>query len=66
VLVRTGLAQRFHGDPEDTLAALRGTRVDLNRDRFFALAELAFMHAEDTRQSEYYLAAAVYAYAFRR
>ncbi len=64
VLVRTGLAQRFHDDPEATLAALRGTGVDLSRDRLFALAELSFVHAEDTRQPEYYLAAAVYAYAF--
>ena len=64
VLVRTGLAQRFHDDPEAALAALRGTGVDLSRDRLFALAELSFVHAEDTRQPEYYLAAAVYAYAF--
>jgi hypothetical protein len=64
VLVRTGLAQRFHDDPEGTLAALRGTGVDLNPYRLFALAELSFMHAEDTHQPEYYLAAAVYAYAF--
>ena len=64
VLVRTGLAQRFQDDPEAALAALRGTGVDLSRDRLFALAELSFVHAEDTRQPEYYLAAAVYAYAF--
>jgi pimeloyl-ACP methyl ester carboxylesterase len=64
VLVRTGLAQQFHSDPEATLAALRGTGVDLGRDHLFALAELSFVHAEDTHKSEYYLAAAVYAYAF--
>ena len=64
VLVRTGLAQRFQDDPEATLAALRGTGVDLSRDRLFALAELSFVHAEDTHKPEYYLAAAVYAYAF--
>jgi pimeloyl-ACP methyl ester carboxylesterase len=64
VLIRTGLAQRFHDDPEGTLAALRGTGVDLSRDRLFALAELAFVHAEEARQPQYYLAAAVYAYAF--
>jgi pimeloyl-ACP methyl ester carboxylesterase len=64
VLVRTGLAQRFHDDPEATLATLRGTGVDLNRDHLFALAELSFLHAENTHQPEYYLAAAVYAYAF--
>jgi pimeloyl-ACP methyl ester carboxylesterase len=64
VLVRTGLAQRFHDDPEGTLAALRGTGVDLSRDRLFALAEISFVHAENARQPAYYLAAAVYAYAF--
>jgi hypothetical protein len=64
VLVRTGLAQRFHEDPEGTLAALRGTGVDLNPYRLFALAELSFLHAEATHQPAYYLAAAVYAYDF--
>ena len=64
VLVRTGLAQQFQNDPEATLAALRGTGVGLSRDRLFALAELSFVHAEDIQKPEYYLAAAVYAYAF--
>jgi len=64
VLVRNGLAQRFQDDPEATLAALRGSGVGLSRDHLFALAELSFVHAEDTRKPEYYLAAAVYAYAF--
>ena len=64
VLVRNGLAQRFHDEPEAALATLRGTGVGLSRDRLFALAELSFVHAEDTRMTEYYLAAAVYAYAF--
>ena len=64
VLVRTGLAQQFQNDPEATLAALRGTGVGLSRDRLFALAELSFVRAEDTQKPEYYLAAAVYAYAF--
>jgi pimeloyl-ACP methyl ester carboxylesterase len=64
VLVRTGLAQQFQSDPEATLAALRGTGVDLSHDRLFALAELSFVHAERTHKPEYYRAAAVYAYAF--
>jgi pimeloyl-ACP methyl ester carboxylesterase len=64
VLVRTGLAQRFKDDPEATLTALRGSGVGLSRDRLFALAELSFVHAEDAHKPEYYLAAAVYAYAF--
>jgi hypothetical protein len=33
------------------------------RDELFALAELSFLHAEQTGKQEYYLAAAVYAYA---
>jgi pimeloyl-ACP methyl ester carboxylesterase len=64
VLVRTGLAQRFKDDPEAALATLRETGEDLSRDRLFALAELSFVHAENTHKPEYYLAAAVYAYAF--
>jgi pimeloyl-ACP methyl ester carboxylesterase len=64
VLVRTGLTQQFQNDPEATLTALRGTGVGLSRDRLFALAELSFVHAEDIHKPEYYLAAAVYAYAF--
>jgi pimeloyl-ACP methyl ester carboxylesterase len=64
VLVRTGLARRFQDDPAATLAALRDTGVGLSRDRLFALAELSFVHAEATQKPEYYLAAAVYAYAF--
>src|SRR5262249_59378526 len=33
------------------------------RDELFALAELSFLHAEQTGKREYYLASAVYAYA---
>lgn len=33
-------------------------------DRLFALAELSFLHAGRSRESSYYLASAVYAYAF--
>ena len=64
VFVRSGLSQQFHDDPEAALAALRGTGAGLSQDRLFALAELSFVHAGDTHKPEYYLAAAVYAYAF--
>jgi triacylglycerol esterase/lipase EstA (alpha/beta hydrolase family) len=64
VLVRNGLTQPFQDDPEATLATLRGTGTDLSQDRLFALAELSFVHAEDSHNAAYYLAAAVYAYAF--
>ncbi len=33
-------------------------------NQVFALAELSFLHAERTKQRSYYLAAAIYAYAF--
>jgi len=48
VLHRNGLTERFKNDPEAVLAELRGTGVGLSRDRTFALAELSFLHAEDS------------------
>ena len=65
VLRREGLAARYDADPVATLAALRGTGRDLSQDRLFALAELSFLYARaGGRPRTYYLAAAVYAYAF--
>jgi pimeloyl-ACP methyl ester carboxylesterase len=64
ILNRLGLATRFEDEPEAVLAELRGTGAGLSRDRLFALAELSFACAEKKRKQEYYLAAAVYAYAF--
>ena len=64
VLHRSGLATRFEDEPEAVLTELRGTGVGLGRDRIFALAELSFAHADKEKKREYYLAAAVYAYAF--
>jgi hypothetical protein len=63
-LQRAGLADRFEDDPTATLELIRGSGVGLSRERLFALAELSFLHADRTKQPEYYLAAAVYAYAF--
>ena len=64
VLRRNGLAQRYEDDPVGTMAFLRGNGRDINLDRLFALSELSFLYAERQRSPEYYLAAAVYAYAF--
>ena len=64
VLRRRGLATRFEDEPEAVLTELRGTGVGLSRDRLFALAELSFAHADKAKKREYYLASAVYAYAF--
>ena len=65
VLYRWDLTERFESDPEGALAqlhaAVAGGRA--GRDELFALAELSFLHAEQTGKREYYLAAAVYAYA---
>jgi pimeloyl-ACP methyl ester carboxylesterase len=69
VLQRNGLFVRFKDDPGGTLAELHEMLkqpVDEERfqDRLFALAELSFLHAERSGVREYYLAAAVSAYAF--
>lgn len=69
VLHRTNLLERFAADPETTLENLRKilpqpVGEERLRDRLFALSELWFHHAEQTENSEHYLAAAVYAYAF--
>ncbi|HEX7230512.1 MAG TPA: alpha/beta fold hydrolase [Candidatus Binatia bacterium] len=65
VLDRWNLAERFESDPEGALAQLHTavTAGGAGRDELFALAELSFLHAEQTGKQEYYLAAAVYAYA---
>jgi pimeloyl-ACP methyl ester carboxylesterase len=64
LLNRFGLAERFDDKPEAVLAELRGSGAALGRDRLFALAELSFVCAERTHKQTYYLASAVYAYAF--
>jgi pimeloyl-ACP methyl ester carboxylesterase len=64
LLQRRGLYDRFKEDPEAALAELRGTGSLLNPNVLFALAELSFFYAEKERRQDYYLATAVYAYAF--
>jgi pimeloyl-ACP methyl ester carboxylesterase len=63
-LHRLGLADLFEKDPVGALAQLRGDGTGLGPDRLFALAELSFMYAEQENRPDYYLASAVYAYAF--
>jgi pimeloyl-ACP methyl ester carboxylesterase len=65
VLDRWDLTERFESDPEGALAQLHAAVISerVGRDELFALAELSFLHAEQTGKREYYLAAAVYAYA---
>jgi pimeloyl-ACP methyl ester carboxylesterase len=64
LLTRLGLSERFAKDPELVLAALRGPGEGLSREYLFALSELSFYHAVKSRKAEYFLASAVYAWAF--
>jgi len=64
LLTRLGLGARFDRDPELVLAALREPGEGLSREFLFVLAELSFYHAVKSQRAEYFLASAVYAYAF--
>lgn len=66
VLDREGLAELFEADPERALSRLHRVVVSENPDAdgLFALSELSFLHADDTGKPAYYLASAVYAFAF--
>jgi Putative serine esterase (DUF676) len=65
VLQRSNLTERYDDDPESALNEMRKTfAVRVTPDRLFALSELSFYHAEQSGKNEYYLASAVYAYAF--
>src|SRR5208337_175878 len=55
----------FRSDPQTVLAELNsGLGKPDERDRLFALSELSFAYAEESRNQSYYLASAAYAYAF--
>ena len=65
VLQRLNLRGRFKKEPGATLAELhRSLDTEGEENRLFALAELSYLHAERAQARPYYLAAAVYAYAF--
>jgi hypothetical protein len=64
-LVNLNLYQRFEEDPVGALAEMHaGLAPRGDEDRIFALAELSFFYANNSGDRSYYLAAAVYAYAF--
>ena len=64
-LVNFNLYQEFEDNPQKALADLHsGLAPTGDDDRLFALAELSFLHAENSGERSYYLASAVYAYAF--
>jgi len=66
VLGEWDLVERFGDSPEEALAQLHKavTGGGGGADEIFALAELSFAHAEDVESRSYYLASAVYAWAF--
>jgi pimeloyl-ACP methyl ester carboxylesterase len=66
VLYRWNLTQQYEEDPEGALGFLHGkvARGEGGRAALFALAELSFERGDRTRQREWYLASAVYAYTF--
>ena len=64
-LINFNLYQEFEDDPKKALADLHaGLAPKGDEDRLFALTELSFLHAQNSGDRSYYLAAAVYAYAF--
>jgi pimeloyl-ACP methyl ester carboxylesterase len=64
-LINFNLYREFEDNPQKALAELHsGLAPKGDEDRIFALAELSFFHAQNSGDRSYYLAAAVYAYAF--
>jgi pimeloyl-ACP methyl ester carboxylesterase len=64
-LMNRNLYQVFDEDPEKALAELHaGLAPQGDEDSIFALAELSFLHGQNSGKRAYYLASAVYAYSF--
>ena len=64
-LLNLGLRELFDDKPQEALAKLHKTLASTgDEDRVFALAELSFLHAENSGNRSYYLAATAYASAF--
>ena len=66
VLQQRGVVEEFEKEPEQVLTALHRDVVEgrAGENELFALAELSFHHAEHGGGRPYYLASAVYAWAF--
>ena len=64
-LRRYDLLKAFQRDPDATLATLHAAAkaLDFPQDALFALAELSFLRARETRLQTGYAAAAIYSYA---
>src|SRR5262245_29489667 len=64
-LINVNLYERFDDDPQQALAEMHSDLAPKgDEDLVFALAELSFVHAQNSGDRSYYLAPAVYAYAF--
>lgn len=64
VLRRNGLLDRFDTEPEAVLAELHASlKSSGDEDKLFALAELSMLHAQQTNDHAYFLAASVYAWS---
>jgi pimeloyl-ACP methyl ester carboxylesterase len=65
ILNRSNFTKRFESEPAEVLAVLhKGLPTASTVDRLFALAELSYAYASESGPKSYYLASAVYAYAF--
>jgi pimeloyl-ACP methyl ester carboxylesterase len=66
MLHRENLSERVGSNPEESIASMHRTIAagSSDPDALFALAEMAFQWAEYTGKHTYFLAAAIYAYAF--
>ena len=66
VLRRNDLFNYYQSDPAAAIALLHQSiaRGTADPDTLFALAEMSFRYAEQSGQQSYYLASAVYAFAF--
>jgi triacylglycerol esterase/lipase EstA (alpha/beta hydrolase family) len=65
ILNRADLAAKFRKQPAEVLATLhKGLPTASEADRFFALAELSYAYASNGGPPSYFLASAIYAYAF--
>ena len=66
VLRRWVLSERYDDDPAGAIAALHGIIADGrgDEDEVITLAEMSYLYAEKTRQRPYFLAAAIYSFAF--
>src|SRR6516225_8554220 len=66
VLRRWVLSERYDDDPAGAIAALHTIVTDGrgDEDEVITLAEMAYLYAEKTHQRPYFLAAAIYSFAF--